>query len=119
MATKVIPNSLNYSDIKPESIDTDIKLSKFIPTSTITGARPGDMIKFMLTGQGFFDPYSAYFKFTVETPNLLEGEVRTLDRSAHSFIQRIIIRSQGVELERIENYDIIAAMINDIIYSPE
>ena len=94
MATKVIPNSLNYSDIKPESIDTDIRLSKFTPTATITGARPGDMIKFLLSGQGFFDPYSAYFKFTVEVKDDLgAGEVRTLDRSAHSFIQRMIIRS--------------------------
>jgi len=31
----------------------------------------------------------------------------------------MIIRSQGVEIERIENYDVIAAMINDVIYSAE
>lgn len=61
MADKVVPNSLNYSDIKPESIETDIKLVKYTPTATITGAKGGDMIKFLLTGQGFFDPYSSYF----------------------------------------------------------
>jgi hypothetical protein len=55
----------------------------------------------------------------VEVDDLKAGEVRWLDRSAHSFITRMIIRSQGVELERIENYDVIAAMINDMIYSPE
>lgn len=86
MATKVIPNSLNYSDIKPESINTDIILAKYSPTSTVTGARPGDMIKFMLTGRGFFDPYSAYFKFTVNVPFNNVGNTKTLDRSAHSFI---------------------------------
>lgn len=31
----------------------------------------------------------------------------------------MVIRSQGVELERIDNYDVVAAMINDMIYSPE
>ena len=31
----------------------------------------------------------------------------------------MVIRSQGVEIERIENYDVLAAMIHDVIYSPE
>ena len=52
------------------------------------------MIKFMLSGNGFIDPYSTYFRFTVEVP-LAAGEVKKLDRSAHSFIQRMVIRSQG------------------------
>jgi starvation-inducible outer membrane lipoprotein len=76
------------------------------------------MVKFLLSGNGFLDPYSTYLQFTVET-TLAANEVKTLDRSAHSFIQRMVIRSQGVELERIENYDVVAAMINDMIYSPE
>lgn len=29
------------------------------------------------------------------------------------------MRSNGTELERIEDYDIVAAMINDVIYSNE
>lgn len=31
----------------------------------------------------------------------------------------MVIRSQGTEIERIEQYDIMAAMINDMIYSNE
>lgn len=50
MTDKVVPNSLNYSDIKPESIETEIKLCKFTPTSTVTGARGNDMVKFLLSG---------------------------------------------------------------------
>lgn len=42
-----------------------------------------------------------------------------LDRSAHSLFSRLVIRSQGTELERIEQYDVMAAMINDMIYSQE
>lgn len=61
MADRVVPNSLNYTDIKPESIESEIKLIKFQPTATITGAKGGDMIKFMLSGNGFLDPYSTYF----------------------------------------------------------
>lgn len=77
------------------------------------------MVKFLISGNGFLDPYSTYLQFKVNIPTLLPGEVKWVDRSAHSFIQRMVIRSQGVELERIENYDVIAAMINDVIYSPE
>ena len=42
-----------------------------------------------------------------------------LDRSAHSFIHRFVARSQGEELERIEEYDVLAGMINDMLYSRE
>jgi hypothetical protein len=55
----------------------------------------------------------------VEVNDLAKDEMRWVDRSAHSFISRMIIRSQGVEIERIENYDVIAAMVNDMLYSPE
>ena len=85
----------------------------------MNGAKGGDLIKFLLSGNGFLDPYSTYFQFTVTVDDLGANEIRFLDRSAHSFINRLVIRSQGVEIERIENYDVAAAMINDMIYSPE
>lgn len=47
------------------------------------------------------------------------AQFKILDRSAHSFINRMVIRSQGTEIERIEQYDVMAAMINDMIYSNE
>lgn len=83
------------------------------------GATGGSVLKFNITGQGFLDPYSNYIKFTVIANDLAAGETRFLDRSAHSFIQRLVIRSNGVEIERIDDYDIVAAMINDMTYSPE
>lgn len=42
-----------------------------------------------------------------------------LDRSAHSLINQVTIRSQSTEVERIDEYDVLAAMINDTIYSNE
>lgn len=83
---KVVPNSLNYSDVKPESIQTDIRLTKFVPTATVTNATANDYIKFFITGTGFLDPYSTYLDFTIDVDNLHPNEVRFLDRSAHSFI---------------------------------
>lgn len=62
---KVIPQALNYADLKPESIESQIKLVRFTPTQAVTSYKPGDVVRFMLQSQGFFDPYSAYIKITV------------------------------------------------------
>ena len=143
MAQKVIPNSINYADLMPEAIENEIKLIRFTPTATINNAQQNDIIKFILQSSGFLDPYSLYVKFTVQvntfadkvnqvvpimisddaginsTATVYRPEVKYLDRSAHSFINRLVIRSQGVEIERIEHYDVLCAMLNDLILSQE
>jgi hypothetical protein len=42
-----------------------------------------------------------------------------IDRSGHSLFRRFILRSNNKVLERIEDYDIMAAMVNDVLYSNE
>ena len=37
-----------------------------------------------------------------------------MDNSAHSFINQLIIYKGGTEIERIEEYDTIAAILNDV-----
>lgn len=121
---QVVPGSIVYSDLKPEAITNDVKLIKYYPTSNVNGYQPNDIVRFELKGNGFFDPYSSYIYFEVEIPeptaisgnaNQISGQF--LDRSAHSLIQRFVARSEGTELERLENYDVLAAMINDMIYT--
>jgi hypothetical protein len=53
------------------------------------------MIKFLLSGNGFLDPYSTYFNFTIDVPFVAGqyDEIRFVDRSAHSFIYKMVIRS--------------------------
>lgn len=121
MADKVIPNAINYADLRPECIENEVRIVRYTPTSNINSAKPNDIVKFFLQGNGFYDPMSAYIKLQITVPGatLQANELRFLDRSAHSFINRMVIRSQGVELERIEQYDVLAGIINDIIYSPE
>ena len=118
---KVIPPGLNYGDIKPEAIENQIRIVKFTPIATIQSAQANDIVRFHLQGNGFYDPYSSYIRIRLKVndpgdPNLgnngqaladdAEGEWRFagkfLDRSAHSLFSRLVIRSQGTELERIE-----------------
>jgi len=81
------------------------------------------VIRFHLQGNGFYDPYSAYIRVEVNFGDIVAPNAnnklsaKLLDRSAHSLFSRLVIRSQGTEIERIENYDVVAAMINDMIYS--
>lgn len=73
---KVIPRAINYSDIKPEAIENMVKLVRFTPTATINNAKPNDIVRFQLLGNGFFDPYSAYIRIEV-TVNM--GEMTATD----------------------------------------
>ena len=53
----------------------------------MTGAKGGDIVKFLLVGNGFMDPYSTYLQFKVKCDFPVgSNEVRFIDRSAHSFI---------------------------------
>lgn len=67
---KVIPQQINYADLKPESIEHTVKLVRFTPTASVNQLQPNDTVKFMLQNQGFLDPYSTYIKFTVEVDDL-------------------------------------------------
>jgi len=64
--THVIPNSINYSDVKPEQIENTVKLIRFTPTANVQQAGPNDVIKFMLQGNGFLDPFSTYINIEVD-----------------------------------------------------
>lgn len=111
-----VPSGIEYGTFAPEGIPCDVRFVKFTPVSTITEAKGGDVIRFMISNDGYYDPYSAFLRILVEcTPT--GDEIRWLDRSAHSFISRLVIRSNGSELERLDHYDVMAAMINDGIYS--
>lgn len=129
MGERVIPSGLNYSDIKPEALDNMMRLVRFTPVATVERAAPNTVVRFNLQSNGFLDPYSTYVKMTVEyndyeTAIATEPEPESvrgafLDRSAHSFINRFVLRSQGTELERIDEYDVMAALLNDMHYSNE
>lgn len=72
---KVIPPGLNYADIKPEAIENQIRMIKFLPISNVQNQGPNDVVRFNLQGNGFFDPYSAYLKIRVRTDTIVDPAV--------------------------------------------
>jgi hypothetical protein len=63
---KILPRGISYSDIKPEAIESMVKVVRFTPTATVNNAKANDIIRFQLQGAGFYDPYSAYIKIEVQ-----------------------------------------------------
>lgn len=52
-----------------------MKLIRFTPTANVQQAGPNDVIKFMLQGNGFLDPFSTYIDIEVDLwPDLLTSQ---------------------------------------------
>lgn len=63
------------------------------------------------------DPYRSSILIDVApNPNMTVGLLQ-VDSSAQSFINQMVISSNGVEVERIVEYDTLAAYLTDIGFS--
>ena len=69
MINSVLPSNLNYNSVKPVGFPSHVRYEKFTPvafnTST-TGVSSSDVIRFNISSNGFWDPYSAYIKVEVD-----------------------------------------------------
>ena len=66
------------------------------------------MIRFIISSDGDLDPYSTYLQFEIDFSDMEEGNILQLDGSAHSLIRTMVIKGGSTELERIEEYDVLA-----------
>jgi len=126
------PSVLDYSRAKPLGYRAIQKLTRFYP---ITALPNTDMIRFIINSQGYWDPYSSYLRITVNVTNELAppaipintaeegvpkaGNAVQLDHSASSLIQTLSFIQNGVELERIDRYEVLAGILGDLYYSRE
>ena len=118
------PSVLDYGKSKPLGYKATQKLTRFFP---ITALPNTDMVRFIINSQGFWDPYSSYLKVTVKiltdsaaavTITNAQGSCQ-LDNSASSLIQTFNVIQNGVEIERIDRYEVLASILNDAYYSSE
>lgn len=81
------------------------------------GVAPGNYIKFDFRTTGFWDPKSSYIQIEVQ-PDFNSSSTYTdlfqVDNSAQSIFSQFIVRHQGVELERCNDYDSLCAMLYDM-----
>lgn len=120
----MIPHTINYNIDPPVSIPHKQRhyrqLPASIPSGNVTGS---EIIRFVIARDNiWWDPYSAYIRLRVTAtfPSITTatGVVAQLDGSAYSFISSLVIRERDYELERIDNFDMIANIVNDMNAAP-
>lgn len=111
--------ALDYSSVKPSGFPSKIRKAIFYPSTQYTDIKANDIVRFNINAPGFWDPYSAVINITVDTSKMDPEGSFQLDGSAHSFINESIISVGLTEVERIQEYDVLASILNDMSFSQE
>ena len=112
-----IPNSISYRNVKPLGIPSKVRRTAFVPTNVYNGEiKPDDHVRFHIKAPAFWDPYNTYVRMKIDFSDMESGCVQQLDSSAQSFITEMVISAGSQELERIMEYDTLAAILMDMSY---
>ena len=114
-----IPRQVLYDSVKPFGYPTSVKQIRFMPT-TGQSMGPNDIVRFNISTSGYWDPSTAYINLQLQLDDsFMDLDAIQLDGSASSLISEFVATVKGVELERIQEYDQIANILEDIYYSNE
>lgn len=109
---------LSWNEPKPQIGQNVRKIkTRFQPTGWFGGganAAANQYIRWDFNTNGLWDPKSAYIYIEVDTSTMPAGSIYQLDNSAQSFMGQYISRVNGVELERVQEYDEMAAFLYDM-----
>ena len=138
MEERVVPSPLIYSDVRPQGIKSRQRMVKFTPnTAGPYTASGNNTIRFYLNSNSFLDPFETYLKVQVTfdatdlygSANVAIGDAKTkysrvaehfcIDKCASAVFNRMVIYVGSNELERIEEYDVLANILNDVEFSGE
>lgn len=118
-------SALNYSNIAPTSIPNKKKMAQWNPQGTYNNnLGSGDIVRFNIQTEDFWDPYSAYLEVTIDVsgnPNLADdatftNKILQVDSSVNSVFNQLIIQTKQEEVERIMHYDTLTCILNDLNY---
>lgn len=90
-----------------------VRKEKELPISNARVFKPGTVAVFEINSLDFLDPYSLFLAFTVKN---LSNTFIQLDSSAHSIIQKIVVKYKktGELLEQIEDYDMLMSLTHNL-----
>lgn len=114
----MIPKHVNYNQLKPLGYPATVKPTVFSSNNNLIAMH--ETVDIRINSKGFWDPYSCMIHMIVdfEDDSNEADKIQQIDNSASSFVNELVIDCASVELERIREYDILAAMLNDMAYSP-
>ena len=109
---------LNWNDPKPTLGQGLRKIkTRFQPQGWFSGgatAQPNQYIRFNFNTDGLWDPLSLYLYVEIDCTGMPADTIYQFDNSAQSLFAQYISRVKGVELERVQEYDSLAAMLYDL-----
>ena len=114
MAQRVAPKAVRFDDLLPLGVKGVAKARNFQPNNGATFSSTNNIIRIPLNSTGFLDGQHSYLSMTV-TFNSPAGGTQTYDGGPQSLIRQLRIEgSDGSELERVDNYNVIHAAMSDL-----
>lgn len=94
---------------------------RFTPLTSFNSYITNDIVRFWIPFlKGFWDPYKSYIEIQVEVDqaDFPYGTGIQVDNSASSFISQLTLFVDSKQIQRIQQYDTIAALLHDLMYMP-
>ena len=111
-------NMLRWNEPMPQVGQGVRKIkTRFQPTGWFSGgaaAQPNQYIRWNFQTNGLWDPQSVYIYIEMNCLQAGQDVIYQIDNSAQSFIGQYVSRVNGVELERLQEYDEIASVLYDM-----
>lgn len=110
----VLPSEFSYTNTIPPSFKNRVRTIRFNAQNIYQNIQVNDIIRFMINTNGFWDPYNCYLDIQIATD---ASTPQQIDTSGHSLIRNMVISCRGNEIERINEYNMLANILTDLKYS--
>lgn len=103
MESRVLPKTLDYTDVLPLAVESRSRRRTFFPINGQSFASDGaNIIRIDLSADALLDTQHSYLRFTFKAKTRSAG----IDfAGGHSFIRRLRVEQSGVVLEDINSYN--------------
>ena len=114
---RVPPSSVDFSRLLPLGVKAVSKSRKFAPNNGASFSATNNVIRIPLNTNSFIDPRQSYLTFDIKVTGSEAGATKytACDGSAHALISQLRIEgSEGTELERCSNYNVVYHAMRDL-----
>lgn len=111
--TTALPNAVKYSQLMPKAVAGRGSMRKFQSSNGNTYNQGANIIRIDVNADvgAFLDGQHGELEFKISATNKETAEPMSLDTGGWGFIQRMRIEADGIELERIDNYNLIVSKL--------
>jgi len=111
--TTALPNAVKYSQLMPKAVAGRGSMRKFQSSNGNTYNQGANIIRIDVNADvgAFLDGQHGELEFKISATNKSTNEVMSIDTGGWGFIQRMRIEADGIELERIDNYNLIVSKL--------